>query len=69
MWGGELSLYMASFGGWLHDMSSPDWTATDQLPWEICNIKKNSLNEFWDFYHGTNVGANSPKVNWLSGPT
>jgi hypothetical protein len=29
-------------------------------------IRKNNLNEFWYFYHGTNTGAGSPKalMNW-----
>jgi hypothetical protein len=26
-------------------------------------ICQNNLNEFWDFYHSTNVGACSPKAN------
>jgi hypothetical protein len=29
---------------------------------EIFLIFKNNLNEFWDFYHGANLGAGSPKA-------
>jgi hypothetical protein len=25
-------------------------------------IFRNNLNEIWDFYHGTNMGAGSPKA-------
>jgi hypothetical protein len=28
-------------------------------------VFRNSLNEFLDFYHGTNMGAGSPKASSL----
>ncbi len=35
--------------------------------WEVFVIFGNNLNGFWDFYHGTNVGAGagSPKASKL----
>jgi catabolite regulation protein CreA len=33
---------------------------------EVFIIFRNNLNEFWYFYHGTNMGAGSPKalIHW-----
>jgi hypothetical protein len=42
------------------DLNSETLIYTNQGILVICH---NNLNEFWDFYHDTNVGACSPKAN------